>query len=96
VTSHKRPTRFLPTLTEIVMPDAIPMTDPAGHDVAVVADPQLVQRISELVQSRLRETIAALIQEQVSLLEPKIQSEMNALVRAEVDLAIQQSKSTSP
>lgn len=83
--ASKKTKRSLPTLTEVVHPHIPP--------VASVIDPEvliedLLQRVAPAVEHQLREVLQRQLQEQMRLLLPQVQLEMEALVRQAVAQAM--------
>jgi hypothetical protein len=99
--SHKKPPRFIPTLTEVIVP-----TDPAAP--AAPAAPRkpepvrsrksaarntpvtqevverVMQQLTPLVESRLRELIAPLMQEQMDMFAQDLTKKIDQLVQQAV------------
>lgn len=73
--------RFLPTLTEVVRPTASPVAAVMDGELLVE---RLLQRVAPAVENQLRETLKVLIQEQMRLLAPRFQQEIEAAVRQAV------------
>jgi hypothetical protein len=80
--STKRPApRFLPTLTEVVHPLASSVEPVMNSELLVE---RLLQRVAPAVEAQLRETLRVLIQEQILLLAPRFQQEIETAVRQAV------------
>lgn len=79
--------RFLPTLTEVVYPVA---SAPAPEFTIELLVERLLQRVAPTVEAQLRETLKSLAQEQMRLLEPRFQQEIESAVKQAV--AIEMSK----
>lgn len=80
--SIKKPApRFLPTLTEVVHPLAS-SAEPLMNNELLVE--RLLQRVAPAVEAQLRETLRVLIQEQILLLAPRFQQEIETAVRQAV------------
>jgi len=100
--SEKNLPRFLPTLTEVVQAGAAasPAADSAGTSPAPVAGSPLpaadelvervMQRLVPTLEIRLREVVTALVQEQVSALEPYLWQEVDQALRQHVTDAVAQ------
>lgn len=80
MSSSKRPTRFLPTLTEVVLPisGVNSDSDPGQCQEASVA--RITARVVASVQMALREVAPQIIQEHMLSLEARIQSEIDTAV----------------
>ena len=85
MTRPNKPTpRFLPTLTEIVQPPA-PAAPPPPPDIdtdMMVA--RVMQAIAPHIENQLRELVSDLVQEQLRELSPRIQHDLEQMVRAAV------------
>ncbi|MDO8698892.1 MAG: hypothetical protein Q7J75_00440 [Rhodoferax sp.] len=80
--SIKKPApRFLPTLTEVVHPLASSVEPVMNSELLVE---RLLQRVAPAVEAQLRETLRVLIQEQILLLTPRFQQEIETAVRQAV------------
>lgn len=80
--STKKPApRFLPTLTEVVHPLASSVEPVMNSELLVE---RLLQRVAPAVEAQLRETLRVLIQEQILLLAPRFQQEIESAVRQAV------------
>jgi hypothetical protein len=73
--------RFLPTLTEVVYPVATVVAPELTSDLLVE---RLLQRVAPTVEAQLRETLRSLVQEQMRLLEPRFQQEIESAVERAV------------
>ena len=73
--------RFLPTLTEVVYPVATVVAPELTSDLLVE---RLLQRVAPTVEAQLRETLRSLVQEQMRLLEPRFQQEIESAVKRAV------------
>jgi hypothetical protein len=98
--SPKPPGRFLPTLTEVVDPSSLPHFEPVqpqahhatGFDLdlvsAQVSIDDLVERIMQKLEGTIRMQIVTvvsdLVNEQISLLEPRLAEEVLVRVRETV------------
>lgn len=94
--------RFLPTLTEVVQPgntaafamastEAVPVqrgasTMPAAEELVE----RVMQRLVPTLEVRLREVMTALVQEQISALEPCLWQEVDQALRQSVTAAVAQ------
>lgn len=79
--------RFLPTLTEVFYPVA---SVPAPELTSELLVERLLQRVAPTVEAQLRETLKSLVQEQMRLLEPRFQQEIESAIKQAV--AIEMSK----
>lgn len=94
------PPRFVPTLTEVVPPTAVPAQTPvAGNTdgaVALAAGLQeqmvlrVLQRVDLLLERRLREAVGQLILEHTETLAPRLREEIEQVVRQSVSQAFEQ------
>ena len=98
--------RFLPTLTEVVRPGgAVPpdgAPDPAPLPLAPQTDASLglpaveelvervMQRLTPVLETRLRAVVDSLVQEQISALEPYLWNEVEQMLRREVAATVTQ------
>jgi hypothetical protein len=73
--------RFLPTLTEVVHPAATVVTPELTSELLVE---RLLLRVAPTVEAQLRETLKSLVQEQMRLLEPRFQQEIESAVKRAV------------
>lgn len=73
--------RFLPTLTEVVYPVATVVAPELTSELLVE---RLLQRVAPTVEAQLRETLRSLVQEQMRLLEPRFQQEIESAVKRAV------------
>ncbi len=95
-TSQKNLPRFLPTLTEVVQPGdaaafATADTDEAGPmPSAEELVERVMQRLTPTLEIRLREVVTALVQEQMSALEPYLWQEVDQALRQQVSAAVAQ------
>ncbi len=82
--------RFLPTLTEVVHPASPPeplsIKDNAETDVLVA---KVMQAVSPHIENQLRELVSDLVMEQLRELSPRIQHDVEQLVRAAVEGALE-------
>lgn len=100
------PPRFVPTLTEVVQPTAVPAQTPvAGNTVGPVAlaaglQEQMVlrvlQRVDLLLERRLREAVGQLILEHTETLAPRLREEIEQVVRQSVSQAFEQEVAQKP
>ena len=99
----RTPPRYVPTLTEIVTPVEEPVPQWAGDAMALsdeAAEPEsfssmqeqmvhrVMQRVNVLVEQRLLEAIAAVVQQHTQSLEPLLREEIEEVVRQSVTEAI--------
>ena len=77
--------RFLPTLTEVVRPPHPPEPPPQTRiDTDAMVD-KVMQAVSPHIESQLRELVSDLVQEQLRELAPRIQHDLEQMVRAAVE-----------
>lgn len=99
--SHKRPPRFIPTLTEVVVP-----TDAAAPAVVRKQEPvrsrksaartpvadevveRVMQRLEPLLERQLRELIAPVVQQQLDMLEQRLAQDIRQVVHQAVAKAM--------
>lgn len=79
------PLRFVPTLTEIVRPNDFDTTD---HLEQQQLTDRLLQRIMPKVEAQLRNSIQALVQDQMRLLEPRLQQAVELATRQAIAKAV--------
>ena len=99
----RTPPRYVPTLTEIVTPAEQPAPPGAGDAMALLdeaAEPdsfssmqeqmvhRVMLRVDVLVQQRLLEAIAAVVQQHTKSLEPLLREEIEEVLRQSVSEAI--------
>ena len=97
----RTPPRYVPTLTEIVLPaleSAPEWIDLAPLDEAAVPESfsslqeqiihRVMQRVDVLVEQRLREAIAAVVQQHTKTLEPLLREEIELVIRQSVSEAV--------
>lgn len=77
----KHAKRYLPTLTEIVHPHAASVVPVVGSEQMVE---RVMQRVLPAVEAELRDMLHRQAQEQVRVLMPQLQQEIEALVRREL------------
>ena len=101
---NRQPPRFVPTLTEVVQPQA---NAPGGGPDPAVMDlhfqEQMVHRVMQRVDvgldQRLRDAIATVVQEQTRSVLPRLREEIESVVRQVVYEAVADelaSKSQAP
>ena len=100
----KVPPRFVPTLTEVVLPT--PAAAPVGAMPAAAGVPsadleeQLVQRVLQrvdlMLERRLRESVGQLILEHTQSLAPRLREEIEHVVRDSVSQAFEQEAAQTP
>ena len=83
----RQPPRFVPTLTEVVVPSVAGAAGSARAG-AMLAEEQLVHRIMQRIdltlERRLREAVATVVIEQTRLLAPLLREEIEEVVRQTV------------
>jgi len=91
------PPRFVPTLTEVVLPT--PAASAGAISAAPVApsgdlEAQMVQRVLQrvdlILERRLRESVGQLILEHTQSLAPRLREEIERVVRQSVSQAFEQ------
>src|SRR5437867_4926212 len=91
------PPRFVPTLTEVVLPT--PAASAGAISAAPVApsgDPEaqmvqrVLQRVDLILERRLRESVGQLILEHTQSLAPRLREEIERVVRQSVSQAFEQ------
>lgn len=89
--------RFLPTLTEVVKPGDVAAV--ASGEAAPVLPPmptaeelveRVMQRLAPTLEIRLRAVMTALVQEQVSAMEPYLWQEVDQALRQTVTATVAQ------
>jgi|JI6StandDraft_1071083.scaffolds.fasta_scaffold314876_1 hypothetical protein len=87
----RQPPRFVPTLTEVVVPSVAGAAGSARAG-AMLAEEQLVHRIMQRIdltlERRLREAVATVVIEQTRLLAPLLREEIEEVVRQTVSQAL--------
>lgn len=93
----KAPPKFVPTLTEVVRvtPQSAASVAPvATAQQAVAFEEQLlhrvIQRVDVLLELRVQQAVARVIQEQTRSLVPRLREEIEAVVRSSVTEAVAQ------
>lgn len=84
--------RFLPTLTEVVRPrhaQAVPpkVEPPVSIDVDALVD-RVMLSVAPHIEDQLRELVTDVVQEQLRELTPRIQHDLEVVVRAAVTGAL--------
>ena len=96
----RTPPRYVPTLTEVVHPEALPPAPAAAESAPVVSHEDLVRRVMERIdatfEQRLREALAAAVIEQTRALGPLLREEIEAVVRQAVAEAFQEDPGRAP
>ncbi|RUP23767.1 MAG: hypothetical protein EKK45_28210 [Curvibacter sp.] len=86
------PPRFVPTLTEVVQVTAPAAPTPAFD--ALAFEEQLVhrvmQRVDALLEQRVQQAVAHVIEEQTRSLLPRLREELDSVVRGSVSEALAQ------
>lgn len=80
--------RFLPTLTEVVHPPNPPEPPPQASIDTEAMVAKVMQAVSPHIESQLRELVSDLVQEQLRELAPRIQHDLEQMVRAAVEGAV--------
>lgn len=100
-----KPPRFVPTLTEVVLPTPAPAASagampatPVGHSADL--EDQMVQRVLRrvdlILERRLREAVGQLILEHTQTLAPRLREEIEQVVRQSVSQAFEQEAAQIP
>ncbi len=92
------PQRFVPTLTEVVQPVAVPGPGTAATEVAAPDAQRLqeqmvhrvMQRVDLTLDRLLRETVGRLVLEHTQALAPSLRDEIEIVVRQSVNQAFEQ------
>lgn len=96
------PPRYVPTLTEIVLPaapepatewlDMAPLDDTPDAESFSSMQEQIIhrvmQRVDALVEQRLHQAIAAVVQQHTQALEPQLREEIELVIRQSVSEAV--------
>lgn len=89
--SPKTTPRFLPTLTEVVQPRhaqaAPPRAEPLSIDVDALVD-RVMLSVAPHIENQLRELVTDVVQEQLRELTPRIQHDLEVVVRTAVTGAL--------
>ena len=83
--ASKKTKRSVPTLTEVVYPSAPQVALAIDRELLIE---NLLQRMAPAVEQQLRELLQRQLQEQMRLLLPQLQLEMEVLVRQTVAQAL--------
>ncbi len=81
----KKTKRSVPTLTEVVHPSAPQLALAIDRELLIE---NLLQRVAPTVEHQLREVLQRQLQEQMRLLLPQLQLEMESFVRQTVAQAL--------
>jgi len=93
---NRPPPRFVPTLTEVVQPQA---TAPGGRPAPAAMDMEhfqeqmvhrVMQRVDLTLDRLLRETVGRLVLEHTQALAPSLRDEIEIVVRQSVNQAFEQ------
>lgn len=92
---NRQPPRFVPTLTEVVQPQA---TAPGGRPAPAAMDlhfqeqmvHRVMQRVDLTLDRLLRETVGRLVLEHTQALAPSLRDEIEIVVRQSVNQAFEQ------
>lgn len=88
------PPRFVPTLTEVVLPTPAAPTAAVPVAPSVDLEDQMVQRVLQrvdlILERRLRESVGQLILEHTQSLAPRLREEIERVVRQSVSQAFEQ------
>lgn len=89
--AHRKPPRYVPTLTEVVGAPAEPRQAATG---AAASQEQIIQRVMQRIdmtlERRLREAIAATVLEQTRSIAPMLREEIESVVRETVSKAFEE------
>ncbi len=80
--------RFLPTLTEVVQPPQPPEPPPQPSIDTDAMVAKVMQAVAPHIENQLRALVADLVQEQLRALSPRIQHDLEQMVRAAVEGAV--------
>ncbi|MDZ7919773.1 hypothetical protein [Rhodoferax sp.] len=80
--------RFLPTLTEVVQPPNPPEPPPQVPIDTDAMVAKVMQAVAPHIENQLRELVSDLVQEQLRELSPRIQHDLEQMVRAAVEGAV--------
>ncbi len=90
----RTPPRFVPTLTEVVVPVEAPVAAPAQFEFSQEMQEQLVhrvmQRVDLILNRRLQEALSDLVNAHTQSLEPLLRQEIELVVRDAVSSAVAQ------
>jgi hypothetical protein len=91
----KAPPRFVPTLTEVVQiaPSAPKAMDALAFEEQLVH--RVLQRVDLLLEMRVQQAVARVIQEQTRAVVPRLQEEIDTVVRQCVSEALSAELSSS-
>jgi hypothetical protein len=94
VDSPRQPPRFVPTLTEVVQPNSVPVAPatPPGFITTEALEDQIIHRVMQRIdlslERRLREAVAAMVLQQTQSLVPRLREEIEFVVRQSVSDAV--------
>ena len=83
--ASQSPFRFVPTLTEIVRPNDFAATEMLEQQQLT---DRLLQGIMPKVEAQLRATLQTLVQEQMRMLEPRLQQAVEMAARQAIAMAV--------
>lgn len=90
----RQPPRFVPTLTEVVLPTALTVAPatPPGLITSEALEDQIIHRVMQRIdlslERRLREAVAAMVLQQTQSLVPRLREEIEFVVRQSVSDAV--------
>ena len=90
----RQPPRYVPTLTEVVQSNVVPVTS-ATPPLALVQEAledqiihRVMQRVDLSLERRLREAVAAMVLQQTQSMVPRLREEIEFVVRQSVSDAV--------
>lgn len=95
MSSSKRPTRFLPTLTEVVLPIDSVNNEADSVQSQDTSVERITARVLASVQLALRDIVPQLIQEHMLSLEARIQNEIDTAVTTALVQALVEDERTT-
>ena len=100
--SNQPPPRFVPTLTEVVLPGSqqdAPIHIPGPQSLEQFEDQmvhRVMQRVALVLERRLREAVGQLILTHTQALGPRLREEIELVVRESVSQAVAQELPRGP
>lgn len=103
MSSLSQPPRFVPTLTEVVQPAVLAVTNElethataSTTQAAEMLVQRVMQRVDLVLERRLREAVGQLILEHTQTLAPRLREEIERVTRQSVSQAFEQETGPSP
>nr|WP_315427330.1 hypothetical protein [uncultured Albidiferax sp.] len=90
----RQPPRYVPTLTEVVQSNVVPVTSatPPPALVQEALEDQIIHRVMQRVdlslERRLRDAVAAMVLQQTQSMVPRLREEIEFVVRQSVSDAV--------